>query len=64
MKWIYGDKPTENGIYLCAIAGKSNPVVLGWFNGNWVVNDHIPIINKPNVLYYMNPSDVSMPEGW
>lgn len=64
MRWTQGNRPTDNGIYLCAVAGESHPIVMGWFNDNWIVDGHIPIINQPNVIYFIKPSDIPMPEDW
>lgn len=62
MKWLSG-KPVEVGYYFCAIIGEIRPIELYWDGASW--NCLIPgLLEQDDVVYYINPHDIPMPEGW
>ena len=71
MKWIYGE-PMKSGPYLCAVMGQDKPVLMYWQGcvkdgGYWIEGENAWDFHSnkdPIVLYYMDPSDITMPEGW
>ena len=66
MKWQIG-QPIDKGFYLCAIVGNSKPSQLFWDGSGWFCSDEYESdesIDNNDVVYYMNLSDIPMPEGW
>lgn len=66
MKWQSG-QPVESGHYLCAIVDHSQPSELFWDGSSWsyaIEYESREIVDNNDVLYYMNLSDIPMPEDW
>lgn len=66
MKWNSG-QPVDKGYYLCAVVGNSEPSELYWNGSEWsysVEYESDEIVDSSDVVYYMNLSDIPMPEGW
>jgi len=66
MKWQSG-QPIDKGYYLCVIVGWDKPSQLYWDGSSWsysVQYESDEIVDNNDVHYYMNLSDIPMPEGW
>lgn len=63
MKWNIG-QPLYTGEYLCAVIGRSQPVELYWNGSSWIYLSEGEYADNDEVHYYMNLSDIPMPENW
>lgn len=66
MKWNSG-QPSDKGFYLCAIIGNDRPYEMYWDGLSWSYFDDYKVyesVDKNDVAYYMNLSDIPMPENW
>ena len=63
MKWNSG-QPIDIGYYLCAIVGRDKPQELYWNGNSWAYWRFQPWEDSEEIIYYMNLSDIPMPEGW
>lgn len=65
MKWISG-LPNIDGKYLCAVVGYSEPQFMTIYieaKGGYSDTNGL-FYGRDEILYYLDLTDIPMPEGW